>query len=50
MCIAAECYVRFGFLRFYRYEKWSHRSRLDPRHQIYKVCLLLRKPNSDLDS
>ena len=32
-------HVRFGFLRFCRCEKWSHTSRLDTRHQRYKVCL-----------
>ena len=60
MRIAAEYYVRFGFLRFCRCEKWSHTSTSDPRHQRYKLCLkmgpsahcrvLLRTATSDLDS
>ena len=29
--------LRFWFLRFWRCEKWSQTSRLDPRHQRYKV-------------
>ena len=30
-------YIRFGFLRICRCKNWSHTSKLDPRHQSYRV-------------
>ena len=58
LCNKNSCWFRF--LRFCRCEKWSHTSRLDPRHQRYRVGLKmgpsahcrvpLRKLTSDLDS
>ena len=50
-------YIRFGFLRICRCKNWSHTSKLDPRHQRYRVdpimgpsahCRVpLRKPTSE---
>ena len=53
----SEYYIRFGFLRICRCKNWSHTSKLDPRHQRYRVdpimgpsahCRVpLRKPTSE---